>query len=112
MAFRRIAKITAACVIVALLPIYVSASEQCLETNSLKDFTFVQSTRVEASLVSGEQFILTMDRGCPWVNTDDFPVMEKWQFGRCIDQGEIVVLNNGGVCRVESVEQIAIPPSN
>jgi|GEM_PF-6163487 len=97
--------------IVALLPAYVSAAEQCLETNRLKDFSFVEPTRVEASMITGEEFVLTMATGCPWVNTSDFPIMEKWQFGRCIDQGDIVVLNNGGVCRVESVESVKETPT-
>lgn len=108
---RTITRTTIVTLIVALLPASVSAAEQCLETNRLKDFSFVEPTRVEASLITGEEFVLTMAKGCPWVNTSDFPIMEKWQFGRCIDQGDIVVLNNGGVCRVESVEPVPEAPT-
>ncbi|HRK72514.1 MAG TPA: hypothetical protein PLA85_13075, partial [Micropepsaceae bacterium] len=111
MMHRMIARTMTAGLIVALLPAYVSAAEQCLETNRLKDFSFVEPTRVEASMITGEEFVLTMATGCPWVNTSDFPIMEKWQFGRCIDQGDIVVLNNGGVCRVESVESVKETPT-
>lgn len=104
---RMIAKTAAAGLIVALLPAYVSASEQCLETNRLKSFSFAEPTRVEASLIGGAEFVVTLNASCPRLNTSDFPIMEKWHFGRCIDHGDIVVLNNGGVCRVESVEKVA-----
>ena len=96
---------------VAFLPHYVSAAEQCLETSRLKDFSFIESTQVKASVVGGPAFIVTMNETCPRLNSGDFPIMEKWHFGRCIDQGDIVVLNNGGVCRVESVELATASPA-
>lgn len=109
---RTITRATIATLIVALLPGYVSASEQCLETNRLEDFSFVEASQVKASVVGGAEFRVTLNETCPRLNSSDFPIMEKWHFGRCIDHGDIVVLSNGGVCRVESVERISAAPTN
>ncbi len=98
--------------LVAFLPSNVSAAEQCLETSRLDQFSFLEPTIVKASVRGGAAYTVTMNESCPRLNSDDFPIMEKWHFGRCIDAGDVVVLSNGGVCRVESVEEIAATPAS
>lgn len=98
--------------LVAFLPSNVSAAEQCLETSRLEQFSFVEPTIIKASVRGGADYTVTMNDACPRLNSDVLPIMEKWHFGRCIDAGDIVVLNNGGVCRVESVEEITATPAS